>query len=181
MVKDALKWTAVLSTEIEKVNFRFEANVFNINAKAAKNKLINGAFPICKLKDLLQSCYYGGRAKRNYVQRIEGETLGFLGSAEMLEINPQPTKFFSISTKNIESFKVKQGTILISRSGTIGNVTIVNKTIAKHLISEHAIRMIAKEFAGYIYIYLKTNEGKAIVQSNIFGAVIQQIEPEHLL
>ena len=181
MVTNELKWTPVQSDEIEKANFRFEANVFNIDARAAKNRVINGIYPICQLKDLLQSCYYGGRAKRNYVQRNEGKTVGFLGSAEMLEINPKPIKFFSNSTKNIESFKVKEGTILISRSGTIGNVTIVNKTLSKHLISEHAIRIVAKEFAGYIYVYLKTNEGKAIVQSNIFGAVIQQIEPEHIL
>lgn len=73
-----------------------------------------------------------------------------------------------------------KGTVLISRSGTIGNISFVNNTLSKLLISEHAIRLECREYPGYVYSYLKTKTGQALIKANIYGAVIQQIEPEHL-
>ena len=75
---------------------------------------------------------------------------------------------------------VRQGMILLSRSGTIGNVTYVGKTLSKYLVSEHAIRIECKEFSGYVYAFLKSKVGKLVVSSTQYGAVIQEIEPEHL-
>ena len=75
---------------------------------------------------------------------------------------------------------VKQGMILLSRSGTIGNVTYVGKTLSKYLVSEHAIRIECREFPGYVYTFLKSKVGKLTVSSTQYGAVIQEIEPEHL-
>ena len=40
--------------------------------------------------------------------------------------------------------------------------------------------MECKEFPGYVYAYLKSKTGQSLIRSNIFGAVIQEIEPEHL-
>ena len=82
--------------------------------------------------------YYGGRAKRNYVPKNTKGAVGFIGSAEMLEVNPKPIKFLTPLNMNIEPFKVKKNTILVSRSGTIGNVSLVSKTLSKLLISEHS-------------------------------------------
>ena len=70
--------------------------------------------------------------------------------------------------------------ILLSRSGTIGNVTYVGKTLSKYLVSEHAIRIECREFPGYVYTFLKSKVGKLTVSSTQYGAVIQEIEPEHL-
>jgi type I restriction enzyme S subunit len=75
---------------------------------------------------------------------------------------------------------VKQGQLLLSRSGTIGNVTLVNKTLEKFLVSEHAIRIEAKNNVGYLYAFFKSKTGRRIVESLIHGAVIHQIEPSHL-
>lgn len=76
---------------------------------------------------------------------------------------------------------MKEGQLLLSRSGTIGNVTLVNKTLEKFLVSEHAIRIEAKKNIGYLYSFFKSKTGRSIVESLIHGAVIHQIEPSHLL
>ncbi len=47
----------------------------------------------------------------------------------MLDINPQPVKYVSPDNPMVESLSLETETILISRSGTIGNVTFVNKTL----------------------------------------------------
>jgi type I restriction enzyme S subunit len=48
------------------------------------------------------------------------------------------------------------------------------------LVSEHAIRIEAKENIGYLYAFFKSKTGRNIVESLIHGAVIHQIEPSHL-
>ncbi|MDD6676763.1 MAG: restriction endonuclease subunit S, partial [Oscillospiraceae bacterium] len=76
--------------------------------------------------------------------------------------------------------RVKKGLVLISRSGTIGNVTLVGETLSHFLVSEHAIRMECKDHPGFVYAFLKSKVGKLVVCSTQYGAVIQEIEPEHL-
>ncbi|RZJ66762.1 MAG: restriction endonuclease subunit S [Flavobacterium sp.] len=176
------KYTSVSLAEVFNNKLRLEASAFSIESKVAKDKVMNNrnGFVYAWSKDgFIQDCFYGGRAKRNYVSRNTDGAVGFIGSSEMLFVNPRPIKFLSSNVINVEQFKVKEGTILISRSGTIGNVTFVNKTLAKSLISEHAIRIIAKNNAGYMYAYFQTETGKTIVKSNTFGAVVDQIEPQH--
>jgi len=179
---DPLKYTSVSLQEVLDNKLRLEASAFNLEAKAAKNKILTNRYGYVNLwseNGLIKDCFYGGRAKRNYVSKNTDGAVGFIGSSEMLNIYPKPIKFLSSNIIDVEQFKVKEGTVLISRSGTIGNVTFVNKTLAKNLISEHAIRIIAKENSGYIYAFFATETGKTIVQSNTFGAVVDQIEPEH--
>ena len=62
----------------------------------------------------------------------------------------------------------------------IGNVTYVGKTLSKFLISEHAIRLVCGKSPGYVYAFLQSPCGQKLVKSCVFGAVIQEIEPEHL-
>jgi type I restriction enzyme S subunit len=179
---DPLKYTSVSLQEVRENKLRLEASAFNLEAKVAKDKILANRYGYAYAwakNGLIKECFYGGRAKRNYVSKDTDGAVGFIGSAEMLNIYPKPIKFLSSNIINIEQFKVKEGTVLISRSGTIGNVTFVNKTLAKNLISEHAIRIIAKDNPGYLYAYFATEIGKTIVQSNTFGAVVDQIEPEH--
>lgn len=179
---DKPKYTSVSLLDIVNNKYRLEASAFSLEAKIASEKIKNSKFNFVYLwsKDgFIEKSYYGGRAKRNYVPKSTKGAIGFIGSAEMLEVNPKPIKFLTSLNMNIEPFKVKKNTILISRSGTIGNVSFVSKTLSKLLISEHSIRIEAKEYAGYVYAYLKTDIGKTIVKSNTFGAVVDQIEPQH--
>ena len=116
---------------------------------------------------------------RRYVTPEHENSIGFIGSSEMLDIYPRPVKFM-VDGEKVHDLHVKEGTVLLSRSGTIGNVTFVNKTLSKFLVSEHAIRLECTDNSGYVYTFLKTKIGKKLVCSNIYGAVIQQIEPAHL-
>lgn len=175
-----LKWTNVSSTEVVQAKHRLEASVFNIEVRTAHDDIKKCRYNLLPLSECWLDCYYGGRAKRNYVASNSLDAIGFLGSSEMLTLFPKPEKFLSAITMSLDPFRVKEGTILISRSGTIGNLTMVNKTLSRFLVSEHAIRIIAKESPGYLYSYLSTKTGQALIKGNVYGAVVDQIEPEHL-
>jgi len=176
-----LQCTSVSLSEVQYNKLRLEASAFNLNAKAAKSKVAHCLYGYVHLwgdGGLVKEAFYGNRKKRNYVDKTVIGSQGFIGSSEMLDINPRPLKFLIKSESS--QFSVKEGCILLSRSGTIGNVTFVNKTLSKLLVSEHAIRIEPIAFGGYIYSYLKTTIGKTLIKANTFGAVIDEIEPEHL-
>jgi len=98
----------------------------------------------------------------------------------MLDLKPMPVKFLWGKSADLKILQVETGWVLLSRSGTIGSITYVSNTLKKFLVSEHAIRIICNEFPGYIYTYLKSKVGQILIKSNIYGAVVSQIEPHHL-
>ena len=171
-----VKFCAVKLSDVRAHGLRLEASVFDIDALNARQAVIKNSTP---LGEMISATYYGGRLKRQYVSRKNNRAIGFIGSSEMLDCYPKPVKFM-IDSDSVDDLRVSEGMVLISRSGTVGNVAFVNKTLSKLLVSEHAIRLICKDYAGYIYTYLKSKTGQLLIQSNIYGAVIQEIEPEHL-
>lgn len=181
--QEDVKWCTVTLSNVIKTGKRLEASVFDVESKKAYQILEQCKYEKTNLispDGFVINAHYGGRLKRNYTSEWDSGAVGFIGSSEMLDTKPQPVKFMSSVKNNIESLRVKEGTVLISRSGTIGNLTVVNKTLSKLLISEHAIRLECKEYPGFVYAYLKSRTGQSLINSKIYGAVIQQIEPEHL-
>ncbi|MBI2354762.1 MAG: restriction endonuclease subunit S [Deltaproteobacteria bacterium] len=171
------KWSTVSLTEVLGAGGRLEASVFNIEGRQARETLHRCKWPVKSLlKDFLTSAYYPGRFKRSYIKNNDSGAVGFIGSSEMLAINPEPVKFM---VHNHE-LAVSEGQILLSRSGTIGNVTYISKTLSNFLVSEHAIRLNCKDKPGYVYAYLRTHTGRLLVETNTYGAVVSQVEPEHL-
>ena len=175
-----LKWTTIGVREVIEQDYRLEASVYSNDGRLARMDLEQCKWDVVHLgNEFIEDAFYGSRSKRIYVNQSNKGAVGFLGSAEMLSVYPKPVKFI-LKKDGISKFSVKRGWILLSRSGTIGNVTFVNNTLKKYFISEHAIRISCTEYSGYIYAFLKSKIGRVFLESNIFGAVISQIEPQHL-
>ena len=181
--KDDINWSSVSLSDILTRDKRLEASTFNIDRDHALQLLNNSKYEVITLgTDNIgfNDCYYGPRAKRNYLRDIDSTSIGFLGSSEMLDIYPKPIKYVSLDNPMVKQLSLSEEIILISRSGTIGNVTFVNKSLAKYLVSEHAIRLVIDKFPGYVYAYLKTDIAQNLLHAEKFGSVILEIEPEAL-
>lgn len=182
-IKEApLKWCSVPLSDVIARGNRLDASVYDTVAKQARYNIQNSKYPYTQLYGEgcpVKNAYYGSRMKRNYVSASNPKAIGFLGSSEMLDVYPKPVKFMEDTVK-VNDLHVSFGTLLLSRSGTIGNITFVNKTLSKYLVSEHAIRLDCTDYPGYVYTFLKTKSGQALLHSNVFGAVVQEIEPDHL-
>lgn len=181
---EPLKYTSVSLNEVFKNKLRLEANAFNLEAKVAKEKVVNNKFGFIKLwseNGLVSNAFYPGRFKRIYTSKKDGEP--FFLPSQMTEIKPKATKFISPKTyKTLVGIEIVPNNLLLSRSGTIGNCTISSKINIGKLYSDDIIRVsFNNEFdLGYTYAFLKTNEGQLILQTNNYGAVVKHIEPEHL-
>ena len=174
-----LKWATVDIQEVVGKDRRLEASVYGIESRQVQRDLELCKWDTVHLDAFIKDAFYGGRSKRIYVDKNNKNAVGFLGSAEMLSVQPQPVKFL-LKEDGVDKFALKHGQILLSRSGTVGNVNYVNSTLEKFFVSEHAIRISCREYPGYVYTFLKSKEGRILIESNIFGAVISQIEPKHL-
>ena len=179
-----LKWTEINCTEVERARFRLEASVFNVEAKVAKNtitKCSSTKVPLWGKNGLIRNAFYPGRFKRIYVEKGYGHPM--ILPSQMLSIKPIATKFISNKTYNaIDNLDLRKGQLLLTRSGTIGNCTIVTKTLEGAIMSDDVIRITFNDYfdLGYIYAFLRTSIGQLILTTNNYGSVIQHIEPEHL-
>ena len=181
---ETLKYASVSIKEVLASKLRLEANVFNVEARKAKEVLRICKWDIVNLwstNGLIETAFYPGRFRRIYVEKGKGYPM--LLPSQMREMKPQATKYISEKTfKQIGNLQVKKDTLLITRSGTIGNCTIVTKWLDGLTMSDDIIRIKFKsEFdLGFVYTYLLTDVGRLILATNNYGSVIQHIEPEHL-
>lgn len=178
----SLKWTSVLSSEVEAQNFRLEASVFKVDAKKAKEELANCKYPIVPLTGPsgIATAYHRLRFRRVFVEKSD---FPIFQPSQITEIKPKPELFISANTKtNIDALRVKSGQILMTCSGTIGKCTVTSRTLDNQIFSHDLLRITAKNEidVGYIYAYCKTSIGQMLLTTNNYGAVISHIEPEHL-
>lgn len=159
-------------------NTRFEAN-YHISKGAEVDKYIRDNFEWKQLSDVCYSISRPDIFKRYYVKN----GIPFLGGSDIFLSIPDGGKFLSkTKTSNIPALKVENGWILMPRSGTIGNVVLSHDGHAQKLVSEDVIRLVPNDIlrGGYVYAFLSTTFGKALIQRAIFGAVIQHVESPHL-
>ena len=175
-----IKWTSVSIQEVIDSDFRLKAGVYGIEARQIKKDLEGCRWDIVHLGDkFIEDAFYLGRFKRTYVDGKGG--IPFILPSQITEVHPKAGKFISPKTNvDIESTRVEKGQVLLTRSGTIGVVSYVSKTLENQSVSDDVIRIKASEYSGYVYAYLKSKVGNLLISTNNYGAVIQHIEPEHL-
>jgi type I restriction enzyme S subunit len=124
-----------------------------------------------------------GPFKRYYIDNPENG-IPLISSSEMMEANPSCEGYISRELqRNYRALIVKEGWILVSCSGTIGNVTIVDNRLVGSAISQHALRVAPKEarHRGFLYTYLSSDIGQKEVRGKKSGAVIDEIYEDDLL
>ena len=125
-----------------------------------------------KIADLAQRIFVGDRGKRMYSAR----GVPFVSSSDMMLFNAGRTaKAISKNNPGLESLIVHENDILISRSGTVGNVIIIGKDLAETAISEHALRLTIdknKISPLYVFVFLKSHIAQFRMNFSAYGSVI---------
>ncbi len=179
-----IKWCAVSLSDVVSRGKRLEASVFDVEAKQARELILNGKYGWTHLygdSGLIKTAYYPGRFKRIYCDKENG--VAFFLPSQMTDIYPKAEKYISKLTKcNISELELKPKTLLLTRSGTIGTISYVSKTLENCVYSDDVIRVTFKsEYdLGFVYTFLKSKIGNLILQTNGYGSVITHLEPEHL-
>ena len=176
-----IQYTSVGIDEIVAQNYRMSANFFDIEGREARKILEKGIYPtlsLCGDESAFSTAYYLGRFKRIYVTKSE---FPIYQPAQICEFDPKPSAYISSLTQtDINALRVKKRQILLTRSGTVGRCSYAGKTLHNRIFSDDLIRITPKQFSGYVYAFLCSKIGQAIIKTNQYGAVVSHIEPEHL-
>lgn len=177
--KDFLSDIAIISSSrVTEGDFRLTAGFFKVNTLST----FKGDLKFIPLSELASVIGFGP-FKRYYIEN-PAHGIPLISSSEMMEANPSCEGYISkLLHKNYEKYLVEKGWILVSCSGTIGNVTIVDNRLKGFAVSQHALRVIPKEerLRGYLYIYLSSEIGQNEVKGKKSGAVIDEIYEADLL
>lgn len=169
-------------SEVIATGKRLEASVFDPDGKLARKLVETGKYPIQHITgdDGLASAYTCGRFKRIWLPNSE---YPIYQPSTIMDMVPEPDGYISGKTDtDINSLRVHFNQVLLTCSGTIGNVSLVSKTLDNQIFSHDLIRITCHNpsDSGYIYTYIKSKIGKKILLTNQYGAVVSHIEAKHL-
>ncbi len=103
-------------------------------------------------------------------------------SSSMMKLFPESD--FWLSLKKIEKYRklqVKEGDILISRTGTVGNVVMIYNHQNNYFIDDHMIRVKPKyDYSGIIYLFLKSDLGQELINFQKYGSVQEVINSTYI-
>lgn len=179
-LQQPFNWVSLPIQELFNADLRLEATVYATEAEKAKLAILKNKYGVIELSSLIKTNHCP-RFKRVFVKNSD---FPIYQPSQIKDQCPLPAAFISDRTDtDINALKVKKGQLLMTCSGTVGKVTVVSKALEGLIFSHDLLRinLINPNDLGYLYTYFLSKVGKLIIQSNNYGAVIQHIEPEHLL
>lgn len=124
-----------------------------------------------------------GRFKRVYVD--EGYGRVFIGGKQIRELDPSNKKYLSLvhhKDRIAKQLELHENMTLITCSGTIGKVALVGRQWENWTANQHIIRVVpaSKEIAGYLYVFLLSDYGYALITHYTYGSVVDEIDDNHV-
>lgn len=122
-----------------------------------------------------------GRLKGILVSQEYGTP--FLSATQVFDIRPIPRKF--LAHEKMETAKdcfVDDGTILVTRSGSVGRSTLAHVPHRGVVISDDLLRVFANDERdyGWLYAYLHAPQVRAMTIGAHYGHIIKHLETSHL-
>lgn len=176
--------TTIKLSEVLNVGTRLEASAFSIEAHNALTALRNSGLQLLPLygsEGLCQEAHNAFRFKRIYVDAEHG--VPFLSSSEIISLRPKTDRYLSQRyTRNLETLLIQKWDVLVSRSGTIGNIGFATESFLDQALSEDVIRIRSEDpdTAGFVAAFLRSRYGRLQLTQATYGSVIVHIELEHL-
>jgi type I restriction enzyme S subunit len=131
----------------------------------------------------ISGIFHAGRIKRVWVDSPD-HGRPFISSTEILQADLSHLPY--ISTRAVAEnprLPIHAGWTLITRSGTVGRMAYARPDMEDYACSEHVLRVVPdaeKIPPGYLYAYLSSEFGVALVVGGTYGSIIPSIEPEHI-
>ncbi len=107
----------------------------------------------------------------------------YLTQSEAFDFRPESRKKVSVSRlSDSERWFVKSNWLLVSQSGTIGRIVFTTKRLEQYVVSPNPIRVVPASGIpiGYLYAWLSTWQGQALVKKSEYGGSVTHLLPHHL-
>lgn len=107
----------------------------------------------------------------------------YLNTSQVFELRPKPRKWLAMGkTTKAKDRLVKEGTILVMASATVGRAIVASKVHENTIISHHFMRVapVHAHLAGWVYAFLRSPQAQSMMTGSQYASVIRHIEPHHL-
>jgi restriction endonuclease S subunit len=127
--------------------------------------------------------FFGNIFSRIFVQD-EKFGVPYMTASDMMKSDINSGKFIAKrQAEKLHNLIIKKDWILISCSGTLGNVIYTNELFENKMGTHDLIRIIPQNGevkSGFLYAYLASKYGYTLLTQSSFGGVIKHINPEHV-
>lgn len=163
-------------------DLRLDATYYLSDGPLTKLKMKVSPYKVSSLSKETSEIFKGNIFKRTYVSDAKFG-YHFMTASDMMKSNIESGKFVSKKYTDTANLFLKEGWILVSRSGTLGNIVYTNKDFDGVLGTDDLIRVIPNNKgikSGFMYAYLATKYGYGLLTQSGYGGVVQHIEPHHI-
>lgn len=177
----SVPYQSVSSEWLDDGERRLDAGYYSARSFQAIRAIAESSVRKRALRDLTKTIFYPPRFKR--IWSTEELGIPFVGSTEIVQLVPERRKFLvSQQVEDRGDLFVERGWILLTRSGSVGRLVFANRSLAGLAVSEHVIRIVPNDRAlsGYLYAFLSSDAGQALIERSTFGSAVLEIEPSHL-
>jgi type I restriction enzyme S subunit len=162
---------------------RLDARYYAHEAFAARRVIEDSELEVQRLEDTVQDIFVLGRFKRIYARDVSAGW-PYLSATEALTFRPTSERWIARdhAPKNAERHFASEGWILLTCSGTVGRMVIANKRLEKFFLTHDLIRIVPSQSVprGYLYAFLSSWVGQALIAKSEYGSAIKHLEPHHL-
>ena len=176
--------TSVINTKsILPNSFRFDPSFHLSEAIILGKDLDNVPYEKISIKDTNSKVFLGNIFSRIFVKDKE-HGIPYLAASDTVLADINTGRFLSKKqSKELAYLILKKDWIVITCSGTIGNVTYTNSTFENHIATHDLIRIVPNDekiLKGYLYAFLSSKYGYNQLTQSRFGGVVKHINADHV-
>jgi len=161
---------------------RLDGGYYTAEANAALRAVDDSGFTIRSLEKCVSDIFMPALTIKIPFSDHDND-MPYLTQSEAFNFRPESRKRVSVN-RLVDSDKwcVKPNWLLVSQSGTIGRLVLTTKRLTPYIISPNPIRVVpSKEMPiGYLYAWLSTWQGQALIEKSEYGGSVTHLLPHHL-
>lgn len=157
---------------------RIDPSFFLSDGVKYRRVLHDSQIPLCQLSECADKVFMGNIFSRNFVG-ADFDGVPYLSASDTVLRDLNTRVFLSKEQSSKLSYlMLDKDWILITCSGTIGNVTLTNEDYCGHIATHDLIRVIPNDHLiakGVLYAFLASKYGKYQLTQSRFGGVVKHI------
>lgn len=162
---------------------RLDASLYDDEVLAARRVIVDSGFKVKLLgkPDVTREIFNLPRFKRIYTDDLR-KGWPYLSASEAFMFRPESNRWIARdkAPAQAEHHFAKAGWILVTCSGVVGRCVLVAKRLETYFLTHDLLRVVPVLPAGYLYAFLSTWMGQALMVKEQYGGTITHLEPHHL-
>lgn len=178
-----MKLAKINNKHIAKEFMRFDPTFHLSESIQLKKLLSNQPYDLTTVGERSDDIFFGNIFSRIFV-KDENFGIPYMTASDMMKSDINSGKFIAKrQAEKLQKLIIKKDWILVSCSGTLGNVVYTNDLFENKIGTHDLIRIIPQDgdiLPGFMYAYLASKYGYTLLTQSSFGGVVKHINPEQI-